>query len=271
MHIFLGAHPVSCAKVNQPAKTNVTHIWPERGGSMAIYRSRPQFEISTAPDPTAAGRQVHTMLSTQTVAAAKDETKQTAKAIAEGVPTLVAAGIFLLALWLAVARLFHTNSGPEYHAAAGIGAFALFYIAAQAAERVVEFFMPLLGKIPPMNKPKKAADRDLEMMNANQDPENAGAAANAQAAVDQAVANRRIVAFALTAALGMLLCSYLEADFLSAVGVTFGADPWWAQAVQVGVTGLVVGGGSVGLHDLIGNVTKSSKAKDDPEETGGTK
>jgi hypothetical protein len=238
---------------------------------MAIYRSRPQLEISTAPDPTAAGRQVHTMLSTQTVAAAKDKTNQP-KVIAEGVPTLVAAGIFLLALWLAVALLFHTNSGPEYHAAAGIGAFALFYIAAQAAERVVEFFMPLLGKIPRMDKPKKAADRDLEMMNANQNPEKAGVAANAQAAVDQAVANRRIVAFALTAALGMLLCSYLEADFLSAVGVTFGADPPGAvQAVQVGVTGLVVGGGSVGLHDLIGNVTKSSKAKDDPEETGGTR
>jgi hypothetical protein len=197
------------------------------------------------------------------------------RVIAEGPPTLVGAGVFLVALIVAVPFLFRTASGPTYTPAAGIAAFALFYIVAQAAERVVEFLLPLLGKLfNPMEKSSKVANRDVVKV-AAEDPgqpaTTAQDAANAQAAVDQVVANRRIIAFAMTAALGMLLCSYLEADFLTAVGVKFDSDPWWAQVVQVAVTGLVVGGGSVGVHDLIGNITKSSKAKDDPGETGGTK
>ncbi len=242
---------------------------------MAIFRSRPQVQISAAPERTVAGEQVQTlqMLSKQTAAAATtDSQDKQGTAIAQGGPTLVAAAIFIVILILSV-LLFGTAWGPAYTPAAGISAFALFYIAAQAAERAVEFLLPAIGKIDSMDKSTKAAKRDVMIATAmtNEGTEAAQNAANAQAEVDQVVANRRIVAFATTAALGMLLCSYLEADFLSAVGVKFNNDPWWAQAVQMGVTGLVVGGGSVGLHDLIGNITKSSKAKDDPEETGGTK
>lgn len=196
------------------------------------------------------------------------------RVIAEGPPTLVGAGVFLVALIGAVPFLFRTASGPTYTPAAGIAAFALFYIVAQAAERAMEFLMPLLGKLfSSMEKASKAAHRDV-MRAAAEDPgqpTTAQDAAKARATVDQTLANRRIVGFAVTAALGMLLCSYLEADFLTAVGVKFDSDPWWAQVVQVAVTGLVVGGGSVGVHDLIGNITKSSKAKDDPAQTGGTK
>jgi hypothetical protein len=69
----------------------------------------------------------------------------------------------------------------------------------------------------------------------------------------------------------MLLCSYLKADFLTAVDVNFNSEPWWAQVLPVAVTGLVVGGRSVGVHDLVGNITKSSKTEDAPAERGGTK
>jgi hypothetical protein len=229
---------------------------------------------SMAPDRAAAGEQdpaLH-LVSNETVAAAATDSKGTL--LAEGPPTLVGAGVFVVALIVAVPFLFRTASGPTYTPAAGIGGFALFYIVAQAAERAVEFLMPLLGKLfAPMDKPSKAANRDAVRADAEdpEQPTTAQDAAKAQAAVDQAVANRRIVGFAVTAAFGMLLCSYLEADFLTAVGVNFDSDPWWAQVMQVAVTGLVVGGGSVGLHDLIGNITKSSKAKDDPAKTGGTK
>jgi hypothetical protein len=246
---------------------------------MTIYRSRPQVQISAAPERAAAGEvQTLQMLSKQTAAAATTDSQgKQGTVIAERGPTLAALIIFIFALVVSVPLLFGTKWGPAYTPAAGVGAFALFYIAAQAAERAVEFLLPAIGKIDSMDKPTKAAKRDLMIAMASEGTEsaqntpNAKAAADAQAEVDQVVANRRIVAFAVTAALGMLLCSYLEADFLTAVGVNFDSDPWWAQAVQMGVTGLVVGGGSVGLHDLIGNITKSSKAKDDPEETGGTK
>jgi hypothetical protein len=226
-----------------------------------------------APD-RAAGEQVETLhlLGETDDRGGGDDFKGTV--IAEGRPTLVSAGVFLVTLIVAAHFLFRTASGPSYTPAAGIGAFALFYIAAQAAERAVEFLMPLLGKLfPPMDKPSKAARRDVVRAKADdpEQPETPQDAAKAQGAVDQAVANRRIVAFAVTAALGMLLCSYLKADFLTAVGVNFNSEPWWAQVLQVAVTGLVVGGGSVGVHDLIGNITKSSKAKDAPAETGGTK
>ena len=43
-------------------------------------------------------------------------------------------------------------------------------------------------------------------------------AANAQAEVDQGRANRTALVFGCTAAIGILLCGYLEADFLTAVG-----------------------------------------------------
>ena len=89
---------------------------------------------SKAPDRAAAGEHVQTqnLLSEQTVAAATAGSNGTV--IAEGPPTLVGAGIVLVALIVAVSFLFHKASGPTYTPATGIGAFALFYIVAQAAE-----------------------------------------------------------------------------------------------------------------------------------------
>ena len=89
---------------------------------------------SKAADRAAAGEHVQTQnfLSEQTVAAATAGSNGTV--IAEGPPTLVGAGIVLVALIVAVSFLFHKASGPTYTPAAGIGAFALFYIVAQAAE-----------------------------------------------------------------------------------------------------------------------------------------
>ena len=89
---------------------------------------------SMAPDRATGGEQVPTLhlLNSQTAAAATTDSKGTV--IAEGPPTLVGAGIILVALIVAVSFLFHKASGPTYIPAAGIGAFALFYIVAQAAE-----------------------------------------------------------------------------------------------------------------------------------------
>ncbi len=187
------------------------------------------------------------------------------------VPTTAAgAAIFVLALALAV-EWFGTSSGPTFKAAEGLGVFALFYVVAQAAERLLELLMPIVDKLPGLDKPKSKKERDTAVARAlksNLDND-ANKAAKKQAEVDQKTANRTVVGFALTAATGMLACAYLEADFMTAVGVGFGESTnseWFRMAV----TGLVVGGGSTKLHELITNMSKSSAKKDDPAATGGT-
>jgi hypothetical protein len=179
-------------------------------------------------------------------------------------------------------RAFGTDEGPTYKAAEGIGAFALFYIAAQAAERLVELVLPSFEWVPGFGTAKKKVIVDQKIAaaydpavtgNGTKTPEQE--AADAQADVDQARANRAVVVFGLTAALGMWACGYLEADFLTAVGVTLSIPagstfPDTTQQVfAMAVTGLIVGGGSKGLHDLITNISKSKTNNDTPPETGG--
>ncbi len=190
--------------------------------------------------------------------------------------TLVSTAVFAIAAVVAAWLLFGTPKfGPTYKPVAGIGAFALFYIAAQAAERLVEMALPYFdGKAG--GKSEKVAKRDTMLAQAianDSDADAAAGAADAQAAVDQLRANRTALAFGCTAAIGMLLCGYLEADFLTAVGVNFGHPghvDFWNRLLMMAVTGLIVGGGSKALHDTISNISKSSGGKDTPPETGGT-
>ena len=133
------------------------------------------------------------------------------------------------ALWLG------DDGGPTYVAAQGIGAFALFYVVAQAAERFVEMTMPLSEEAVSRAKGKPKSDRararDAAVVaavmavetSASDAAAQADAAAATQAEVDQARSDRTLIAFGATAALGTSLCGYLGADFLSSVGVDFTA------------------------------------------------
>jgi len=205
-------------------------------------------------------------------------------------PTRSAAALallfFLPALGVSV-WVLGKDGAPTFVAAEGVGAFVLFYVVAQAAERFVEMVMPLseeaverAGGTP---KSQRVKERDEAVVAAVRAVHDAGAAAaqaeaeeaaDKQAAVDQARADRTLVAFGATAALGMLLCGYLGADFLTAVGVDFtpdGKDPGWlSRLVMMAVTGLVVGAGSKQLNDTISVLGKTSAQKSTPAETGGT-
>jgi hypothetical protein len=234
----------------------------------------------------------------QAAASSDQKTNSTPHALA----TLAAAIAFLIGLWLAVRAFATPDSGPSYRAADGIGAFALFYIVAQAAERGVELFLPYFEWVPGFGKARKTIERDQKVAVASDlalrtdrvrklatdaklaaEEDAAGPspatpktpeveAADAQAVVDQLRANRTAVVFGLTAGLGMWLCGYLEADFLSSVGVTFAAEPGTGQQVlMMAVTGLIVGGGAKGIHDTMTNISKSSDSKSTPAETGGQK
>lgn len=195
--------------------------------------------------------------------------------------TVAAVVLFAIGAVVGVLAFGTDEDGPTFVAAAGIGAFALFYVVAQSAERLAELLIPSFEWLPGLKKDEKVADLERKVAAALNSPAGSGdadqQAADAQAAVDQARANRTAVVFGFTAAVGMALCGYLEADFLTAVGVSFGdADGATApsttdQAIAMVVTGLIVGGGSKGLHDLISNVSKASSSKDTPKETGGDK
>lgn len=214
-------------------------------------------------------------------AAAEKEEKNTSP---EPWATTVSAGVFVVALVGTVLLLFGTESlGPTYKASEGFGAFALFYIVAQAAERLVEMVLPYLDRRPG-GKNEKVASRNRKLVAAvggDPDPkateaekaqDAAQVVADAQADVDQMRANRTALVFGCTAAIGMVLCGYLEADFLSAVGVSFGSgQPGFVdELLLMAVTGLIVGGGSKALHDTISNISKASEKKDTPAQTGGT-
>jgi len=194
--------------------------------------------------------------------------------------TLAAAIAFVIGLVVAVMAFDTDSSGPTYTAAEGIGAFALFYLAAQAAERLVELVLPRFEWVPGFGKASKEVARDKKVA-AALDPTPRAAvapgtkapeeeAAEAQAELDQLRANRAAVVVGVTAAIGMATCGYLEADFLTAVGVDFGKAPdMWEELFMMAVAGLVVGGGAKGLHDTITTISKSSDNKSTPQETGG--
>lgn len=156
-------------------------------------------------------------------------------------------------------QLLGTKSGPTYKPAAGIGAFALFYVAAQAIERLVEVLVGLIPDAWTYDKPEalKGLDRAIVAAENGPDEDTSKAAANAKAKLEQVVANRTMVTFGLAAALGTMLCSYFEASFLAALGVKMGTG-FGNELITVVVTALVVGGGSKQLHDLITKVSKSN-------------
>lgn len=272
---------------------------------MAVFARRTQLSTAAPAAPASSTWGVHYLISPDDdmapdvrsrlrAAVAADQAGETPKPAAasenakknnspEVWATLAATAVFVVALVVSASFLFVTEIGPTYKAAEGIGAFALFYIVAQAAERLVEMAIPYIDRRSG-GKNEKVAARDRKVVAAKtgvQDEKELDKAekakdvelqaANAQAEVDQGRANRTALVFGSTAAIGILLCGYLEADFLTAVGVNFGTTPGFAnELVMLAVTGLIVGAGSKALHDTISNISKTSEKKDTPAETGGT-
>jgi hypothetical protein len=146
---------------------------------------------------------------------------------------------------------------PAVQLVEGIAAFALFYVAAQAIERLLE---PIVSMDPIKRAKAKTRDDKTAAAAAGGD---AGEAAAAQGALDQWRANRAAVIWALATILGMIASAKLGLYFVSAL---VEVDP--DVKLDVLITGLAIGGGSKPLHDLITNVqVKSNNASDAPSET----
>jgi hypothetical protein len=154
----------------------------------------------------------------------------------------------------------------------GFSALALFYIVAQAVERIIEPFTgfvtaPAAEGGGSAKKPEAEAMRAAAIASAysaadsTEKQDKIDVAAKWHKVVEEIRNNTKIYAWGFATMLGGLASGFLGLYLMRAVGAT--ATPVW---LDVAVTGVIVGGGSKGLHDLIKNMEKAKENNEDPEE-----
>lgn len=149
--------------------------------------------------------------------------------------------------------------------------FGIFYIVAQASERLVE---PLMQTVAPQTKDLKAAVGDAKtrlnqtLAAAVDDADAVSAATEDVQEKKQALTDRQgqraIIAWALASAFALVACGLLGLGLIGAVS-TVEAEGDWDEvfaSVDVVVTGLAVGAGTKPLHDLITRIEKSKEKAD---------
>jgi hypothetical protein len=176
-------------------------------------------------------------------------------------------GLALLVLGAVTGLLLDRGSAP-LTLKPGVSAFALFYALAQALERgfeILQLLWPTLGRTSDKGKPvsKTAAlrKRDTAVAGAINGAHKATAdeAARAQELLERIRMNRALLAWTLTSAVAMAASGYLGLRLLAATAD--GAER--VRLFDVVITGLVVGGGTKPLHDLISNLQASKTKKED--------
>ena len=166
---------------------------------------------------------------------------------------------------------------------AGLSVFALFYVTAQALERLLE---PISGFIPPTTTQSKKAlttaattatdkvkiaaaaaavpgstrpspKRLADQKDLNQKAQNdLDAAAKAQAKLNQQKTQRALVFWMLASGLGIWAAAALKLYFLHTVGIDTSS-----RTLELLATGLIIGAGTKPLHDLITTVSKTASSK----------
>jgi len=175
-----------------------------------------------------------------------------------------------------------------FRPAHGVTVLAIFYVLAQAIERALLPIALLMPTTPPpgAQEDEKTSILGLEVTTRSQalrvrtaavhacadtstpaaGSQNAEEVARAQAekaanwqeVLQQAYVNATTV-WALGAAMAFLLCAWLDVYLLNSIAVEA-----WDPPIELDllITGLAIGGGTVPLHDLIGRIQK----KDDKQE-----
>jgi hypothetical protein len=148
------------------------------------------------------------------------------------------------------------NPAPAVQLAEGVAAFALFYVAAQAIERVIE---PIASMDPVKKRRQNARDQALAAAASGGSAE---AAAVAQGALDQWRANRAVLLWAIATILGMFASAKLGLYMVSAL---VEVDP--NVHLDILVTGLAIGGGTKPLHDLVTKLQATANTATDTPVT----
>jgi hypothetical protein len=163
---------------------------------------------------------------------------------------------------LILQHLFHPGMTSLPVIPVGVGTFALFYVMAQAIERVlvpVSWFGGgfLGGGGVKGTKSQLAQKHQSAMVQALRAPNdnNVQAAANAQHDLEQYKANLTATTFGIAALLAMLVSGYTGLFLLATVRLHV---PGWLDLL---VTGLAIAGGTKPLHDAISFLSSASQAK----------
>jgi hypothetical protein len=199
---------------------------------------------------------------------------------------------YLVSVWFIADE---SSSAASFKPAEGVTVFAIFYVLAQAIERLLTPIAKLVPTTPPDDAPDAAktnvlgvdittrsralkqrtaaveACTDTSDPPAGEDPKEiaraqAQDAANWHEVLQQAYVNATSV-WALGAALAFVLCAWLDIYLLNAIAVDSWNPPTWIDLL---VTGLAIGGGTVPLHDLIGRIQKKDDAQAQAAPTGPT-
>jgi hypothetical protein len=144
--------------------------------------------------------------------------------------------------------------------ATGVSVFALLYIVAQALERLLE---PLSALDPKKKDAEENRDTAVAAALANPTTALLTTAADMQATLERLRRNRAIIFWAGATILGMFISATTGIYLLDIVI----DNPTPPQSLDVLVTGLVVGGGTKPLHDLISRIESAKEKAQDPPET----
>ncbi|WP_271800409.1 hypothetical protein [Dietzia maris] len=165
-----------------------------------------------------------------------------------------------------VAGILYIFVGPtshaEYEPAAGIAAFAVLFVIAQAVERLVEWVTDFLKLLPNSTATKKErATRELRAANSafNNNPTvasfedgttiTAAALESKEAVVDTARTDIRFLAHGLAILLAAIAVTWMNYGILDSLGVSNFSDD-----LNRLLTALAAAGGSTALHELISRV-----------------
>lgn len=221
---------------------------------MAIMRiRRPELLVAGGPAGVAAAGDAPS-----TPAAASSDSGSEPDVIVVVIALILVLAVWALAFWL---NPFQLQLAQPATLATGVSVFALLYIAAQALERLLE---PLSA----LDRSKKTAEatRDTAVASALAKPSQDAlllAAANAQAALERIRKNRAVIFWGL-ATIGGMVMSALSGIYILDIVIDQPTPP---QSVDILVTGLVVGGGTKPLHDLIARLESAKDNAQDPPET----
>jgi len=165
--------------------------------------------------------------------------------------------------WIGTA-LAKNASKIEFTPIDGIGLLALFFVMAQALERLMEPLaeLQLPGFGSSKNKSKDQRDQAIVKALNETDPkkkqENATGAANADAEAKKIQANTKVFIWAVGSLIAMLVCGAGRLFFLDALGASGVPD-----LINVMVTGLVVGSGTKPLHEFVKLLEKKNEETSD--------
>jgi hypothetical protein len=178
---------------------------------------------------------------------------------------LIAIPGVIAACWLFIPMYHEEGMIPAQGArnvVQGVSLFAAVYLVTQMIERIIEFFsnIPIFKDTNKMAKLQKKIDqRDLgikEYLKANP----AADIANEEKYLDELMDKQNCLesprkSRLLAAATGLgIIFSYFFVGLFALVGIT--AIPHW---IDVLITGIILGGGSKPLHDLITNIEKRAQ------------